>query len=145
MQVLTKEGLEEVLEHEKYAESREQYVKRMSDAGFEIYYPEPDELLLDFDTEEAVLTFKDRLKKLRAELKLQLPARIWPSKSGYPRCHASVRVTWVLTIRQRIAFQTVLGSDPVRELLSLVRDWHDDPYPSLLADLPEYIAQAKEI
>ena len=133
---LTPDQLDEVLSTERYLESRIEYCKRMEKEGFKIVHPDAWTLLLDLDSEEAKRTFETRLGRLNYELSLDLKdqakATIVPSKTK-GHYHALVRMPHKLARFERIALQAVLGSDPVREILSIFRIWRGDQYPTLLA------------
>jgi hypothetical protein len=127
----------DVLSHEKYLESRLQYVERMSAEGYSIYQPEDNELLLDLDTEEDFAFFQKAVARLQEEYPLW--GITWfahASKSGLPHRHAIVNLGYGqhITSLERVAYQAVLGSDRVRELLSLFRYFAGDPCPTLLAE-----------
>lgn len=139
MKILTDGQLEEVLDAERYRESREQYVQRKKDEGFEIYTPEDNELLLDIDSEEAYQTFLVRFERLKEEIEDamgydcgSLIYKVYDSATEGHR-HIIVTLPFEVNMHERIALQAVLGSDPVREMLSIFRVWQGDPYPTLLA------------
>lgn len=133
MRPITSTELEQILETEKYRESRERYVLRMREEGFQIQTPEENELLLDIDNIEAFDFFEIAFKRLNVEFDNCIIALIRPSKSGLPNRHILIRMPFVLTSIDRIAFQAVLGSDLTREMLSIFRLYNTDPCPSLLA------------
>jgi hypothetical protein len=66
------------------------------------------------------------------EFKEKLPYKIYNSttKDHY---HIIVEMPFEMDNEQRIIWQLLLGSDPVRELLSMFRILNNDPFPSLLA------------
>lgn len=133
MLVLSKDQLIEVLESEKYLESRQRYCARKKEEGYKIYYPEENELLLDFDDEESFQTFKRRIAIIEREAKTDIKWTVFNSTTKGHR-HVSVKMPMKIENNyERIAVQAVLGSDPIREMLSLFRAWRDDPHPTLLA------------
>lgn len=134
MKLITDAELSDVLAAEKYREKREQYVERMVAEGFGIMTPSDNELLLDIDTEDDWKFFQKAVARLQEEYPRLVNWAAWPSKSGLPRRHALVTVPFVVDDVQRIAFQAVLGSDRVREMLSLFRCRCGDPVPTLLAE-----------
>lgn len=119
-------------------EKREEFVERSKSEGLEVLFPGEGELLIDLDSEEALTTFKDLWKILckNAEEIINGPYEIWRSKGevGY---HVRINLFENLGVERRILFQAVLGSDPKRELLSLIRSLHGDSDPTLLVEDPE--------
>jgi hypothetical protein len=57
-----------------------------------------------------------------------------PSRSGLPKRHLIVRLNRPVSNAERIALQAALGSDPVREILGIVRVQHNDPHPTLFLE-----------
>lgn len=132
----------EWLDNTKYKEARKDYTERMMKEGFRIYYPEYNEITLDIDSEEDYQYFLSMYNRLKAD-KLPLfhdsTFIEQPSKSGLPNRHIIIRLnrSYILDDIERVAWQAVLGSDRVREMLSLFRIMGGDARPTLLAMLPE--------
>ena len=125
----------EILKADEYTESRVDYCERKKKEGFEILAPEGGELQIDIDSMEAFKVFKARMSRLVAEFG-NFNVRIKESSSGFPHCHVIVDFDLIdvtVTPSERIALQAVLGSDPMREMLSMIRYLRGDPCPSLLA------------
>lgn len=139
MKQLTQDELLDCIEADKYRESREAYCTRMVNEGFQIYKPEPNEVLLDIDSEDAYTTFRERFERISEELIegqgcIQVPTfKVFPSRSGGAHCHIIVTLPVEVEMRERLLLQVLLGSDPIRELLSLFRIWNGAPQPTLLA------------
>jgi hypothetical protein len=107
-------------------ETREELLARMADSGLLVVEPEDYELFIDLDTQEQCDRFALMYHKFEGEMLRRgrnCSVNITPSKSGYPwRKHAVVRVDPPgFTAVERIAWQAILGSDPMRELLSMFR------------------------
>ena len=134
MELLSIEQLADVLDVEKYRESRIDYVERMKEDGFHIFYPSEYELALDFDTKEQLEYFYQIFERFCSEHSSgNFSFKEYSSKT---KGHCHVIVTLPFRIKsdiERVAYQLILGSDPVREMLSIFRIWNEDPYPSLLA------------
>jgi len=112
--------------------TREEYIEKMEEEGFVIVYPKPNELQLDIDTQQQMDQF-DRLKWL---FDSQLPAtefKMAHSKSG-EGYHITVTLPFDVTNIERIALQAALGSDPLRELLSIFRYSRNDAEPTLFVE-----------
>ena len=139
MKTLEGEELKKVLDVDKYAESRQDYMARMESEGFKIYLPSPNEVLIDIDNEDDYEYFLIAINRFEEEFESRIPFKIIPSKSGLPHQHIICEFPFEMENLQRVAFQAVLGSDRVREMLSLFRIIQGDTYPSLLAIKPEDI------
>ena len=135
MDIVTAEQWKAILNTTAYSESREEYIERVKEEGFEIYYPNDHELFLDIDSTEAYNDFYARIERLSVEYKGVKVVYDEPSKSGLPRRHIVVYMPFPLKNHyHRIAYQAVLCSDYMRELLSLFRVDSGDPFPSLFSD-----------
>lgn len=92
--------------------------------GLVVVTPLPNELFIDIDTPEQFLTYKRRIRELRAYLRIR--TSMHPSKKGLPHRHIYVSLydgngPFNLDDWQRICLQFLLASDPVRETLSVYR------------------------
>ena len=110
--------------------------------------PAEDELQLDLDSEEAWEYFQARLVNLKqdliaiedqnnglgAALAMPLPTyEWWPSKSGLPKRHVIVKLPGkVFDNYERLAWQYVLGDDPVRGAMNFRRVLLGIPDPFVL-------------
>lgn len=86
-------------------------------------------LLLDLDTPEAKAQYARVFPKF-VEHYEPLSSNTWLSKSG--NTHVSITLRDPLPLRERIALQAALGSDGVKEVLSLVRARNGCSEPCLL-------------
>jgi hypothetical protein len=115
-----------------YRESRIDYVNRKKEEGFSIFYPEENELLLDIDSKKDLKHCKLFLSRIKDELQDDISHII--TKSTTPgHFHVSIKFPKNITPIERIALQAILGSDRVREMLSLFRLWNGETHPTLLA------------
>lgn len=114
--------------------AREKYIADMTAAGRRVELPAADQLQIDIDSYDAQRAF---------ERSWCIFSREWPeatheiraSKSGPPHAHVYVTVPgWQLEPIERIALQAALGSDPVRELLAVVRLAKGIPHPTLFVE-----------
>lgn len=94
--------------------------------GQVVILPGPRDVFLDIDSDEAFRYMTDRLADMHrmggAPGQLVLVS-VEPSKSGLPKRHVILRAPHDLSDEERIALQAVLGSDLIREFLSLMRKW----------------------
>lgn len=97
-----------------------------------VLLPEGNELFIDLDSEDSLKLFNKRLKSLGV-WHSTADKRVTPSakKNHY---HAIITLKANIDPMQRIFLQLFLGSDPIRELLSLQRILMEDPYPTLFIE-----------
>ena len=127
----TKQMMDELEALSAYRENRIAYVNRKKQEGYSIFYPEENELLLDIDSENDLQRCKLSISRMEDELQEALPFSVF--KSTTPgHYHISIKFPRKIDMLERIALQAVLGSDRVREMLSLFRLWQGEAHPSLL-------------
>ena len=114
-----------------FVESREKYIARMREGGYAVVYPTEYELQLDIDTQAQYDQFLTLYPVLAREFATCSYVE-WASKSG--GIHICVRMPIELTNTQRLALQACLGSDPLRELLGLVRESYGIENPTLFSE-----------
>lgn len=93
--------------------------------GQVVVYPSSTDVFVDIDNDADYAFLQARLLDLDThyhELKLILLSAA-PSQSGLPHRHVYLRANRDLSDAERIALQGALGSDRVREFLSLLRAW----------------------
>jgi hypothetical protein len=119
-------------------EARAEYIKRMEAEGCRVVFPSDDELQVDIDTDEHYAAFLKSWAIFERDVELfyvEKPTYVErPSRSGLPSRHITVKLPFDVTSEQRIAWQAALGSDPVRELLSMLRDMRGDEHPTLFVE-----------
>lgn len=101
-------------------ETLEEIQKRADDNGLLVVFPGPTEIQIDIDSDEQYKVFQGRLGMLGEHLPTFKVVRNAPSRSGLPKRHITIDMGQELTEDRRIALQSVLGSDPTRELLNCV-------------------------
>lgn len=117
-------------------ERRKDWIKRKEREGYRVDFPGENELFIDIDSARQWSIFKDQLKVFERNFGSVISYKVTPSKSGPPNRHIRVILPFQVNELQRIAFQAVLGSDPVRELLSIARDRQGDEHPTLFLEQP---------
>lgn len=100
-----------------------------------VLLPKDNELFIDLDSEDALTLFNKRLKRL-GTWHNTTDKQISPSKKKN-HYHAIVTLETNIDPMQRIFLQLFLGSDPIRELLSLQRILIKDPHPTLFIEKKE--------
>jgi hypothetical protein len=106
---------------------RDESIKKAIADGFEVIYSDAFHLLLDLDTAESVMAYERglvALNKTFPEFQAEEESR-WNSKSG--NLHVVVVIKepiepWVILL-----LQAALGSDGVREMISLKQLWEGTP------------------
>jgi len=115
---------------------RETAEEQAKQKGCVIVEPKPNELFIDIDSADDYAYFEKQIK--RVAMRWPCTWRASKSPSGKPgRYHVVVEFAAnelgerTLDAWQRIALQAVLGSDRVREIISVQRLLDGDPTPTL--------------
>lgn len=99
--------------------------------GCIIVHPSRRELFIDIDSKEAATNFEKCLEVFR-KTNVMMVVRRSNSPSGKPgREHIVVRLGREVSDEERILLQACLGSDPLREMLSLMRLRAGDEAPTI--------------
>jgi hypothetical protein len=86
--------------------------------GCEVQHPTDTQLFIDIDTQEDFERFSVRFSHLSTLLPDALKSKeILPSKQGFPHCHIIINFGRALSQLEQLYFQSLLGSDPKREIL----------------------------
>jgi hypothetical protein len=103
--------------------------------GWEVVLPRPTEVQIDIDNRDQYNLFDERYKNMSAYFCMKV-VRDTPSKSGgrFKR-HITVDMGMELSDAQRCAIQAVLGSDPIRELIGVMRMLLGMEHPTLFYEL----------
>jgi hypothetical protein len=122
----------------EYDELREDFIKRMEAEGNRIVLPQSNELQVDIDSDEQYAVFQKSLACLKRNETESDDIKVeeHPSRSGLPRRHITITMPFDLEPWERIAFQAALGSDPIRELVSIYRLMRNDRHPTLFVEAP---------
>lgn len=122
--------------------THEQCVTWANTLNYDIKYPDSYQLFIDIDSELAwkrFLVLYDRFDKI---LGLHTRSSWSPSKSGLPKRHVIVYLSEQYDLPTRIAFQAILGSDPMRELISMKRALNDENPDTIVCFFePKVVAQ----
>ena len=119
-------------------EHPEEYAKKH---GLEIILPQPCQLQVDIDSHTLPEHFEHCLKIIGQENPV-LCVGFTTSKSG--NIHAYVELTNEFSDHERIAMQAILGSDPVREALTLQNlSDPDNKRPQFLFELKDAVRRRK--
>lgn len=113
--------------------SSETAYREAADDNLDVILPEPYDLFIDIDDAEAYKRFDKSLDLIIQHFNGQV-IKNTPSRSGLPKRHIIVRLDRPATDAERIALQAAMGSDPVREILGIVRVQHKDPHPTLFLE-----------
>ena len=134
-------------------ESREEYQKRMIMEGKTVHMPSGNELFLDLDNHAHVDAFINSWAIFAREMMIRhdediedlVKLTITRSSSKAPH-HWHIRIAFAAFTEEfddisRIAMQGALGSDPTRELLSMLRAMNGDEFPTLLVESANWDAE----
>jgi hypothetical protein len=115
---------------------REEYLRKLaSDNHCDLLIATDQQLFLDIDSQAAYDQYRQMLPNLK---------RIYPvigideyvsrnkSLDGFLKRHIIIELLDPLTISERIALQAILGSDPMKEFLSIARDCKEIDIPVCL-------------
>jgi hypothetical protein len=111
-------------------------IKEAEEYDLFVVFPGECELQIDIDSDHAFAIYKamspivDKYFGIKSE-------KVAPSRSGLPKRHVTLELYHKLTSYQRIAIQLALGSDRVREMLSIVQEFRKDPHPTLFLEKKE--------
>jgi hypothetical protein len=97
-----------------------------------VVLPESNQLLLDIDTPEDEAVFNKNLPKFQDHVCEVSGYEKRTSRNG--NVHIYVTLARDVTNEERITFQSFLGSDQTRELLSYIREINGDPHPTLFIE-----------
>jgi hypothetical protein len=97
---------------------REDLEDLAKDSNCIVIYSEDNLLLLDLDNDESVKTFHRNIDTFRNNYSVK-KINEWKSKSG--NLHVAIEMNDNIDFRERLLLQATLGSDPKKELLSLIR------------------------
>lgn len=118
--------------------------EKAAELGRRVVLPADDELFIDIDDAESLAWYRKAQRVmfehgLLEEREFGGPVeRVSPSPSGRPdRYHVVLKFKHALTTVARIAFQAAMGSDPMRELLSLIQVHKGEPHPVVFFELAE--------
>jgi hypothetical protein len=112
-------------------QTSEEAVKQAKANGWDVAFPTDDELQLDIDDTAAARLFDLRKSMVHRHWIIDSTTRRESKSGNSQRFHLTVKLSRKVTPLERIALQMFLGSDPKRELFSLIRTTQNDPNPTL--------------
>jgi hypothetical protein len=108
-------------------------LREAADYDLDVVFPTDCELQLDIDDDRAFYIFQE-LKPIVDRYYAIFDEKVTPSRSGLPKRHVTLKLGRKVTPLERIALQTCLGSDRVRELLGVIQVLFQDPHPTLFLE-----------
>ena len=106
-------------------------IEQAKKRGMTVVQGDNNTLLLDLDASKDVERFKEMHPMVDKYFGI-VSEEYWPSKSGLPHLHVKLIIKASLGPAERIALQTILGSDPKHECFGLVKFTQGHKEPSLL-------------
>lgn len=97
-------------------------------AGCSIVYPKNNELQIDIDTHDDYARFEAAIENMPGGLVFSVVEK--SSRSGIPHKHITVTLSKNFSDLEKIALQFMLGSDYIRESLSVSRVLHGIEKPT---------------
>lgn len=98
-------------------------------AGQTVVFSDSQTILLDLDNADSQFMYERVLPIIQRHIPITEDER-WASKSG--NLHVKLILAEPLPVMERILIQSALGSDPVREFLTMLRVQEGNPNPSML-------------
>lgn len=135
-------GIDDVLlkaDEDKYLLCRTSQESReyAADLGLEVHIPEPNELFIDLDNDDAKETLYRNLPLVQSMFPIGSNPKLRKSPSGaVGHYHARLRTVGPMAVKDRIILQMALGGDVRHGLRSLSRVENNDPDPILFFETP---------
>lgn len=101
--------------------------------NLDVVFPKDNELQIDIDNEHAFVIFEKMVEILDRHYGVYR-IQTKPSRSGLPKRHVTVTLRDKISNMERIALQACVGSDRVREILSVVQEKNGDPHATLFLE-----------
>lgn len=108
--------------------------------GLQVVFPSSRELQVDIDSAESMAVFLANVDRLNHE---GYEVRPSPSRA-VGHYHITVRLPYEVTPLERIALQAMLGSDPVREMLSYGRLQRGIDQPTIFFERPRRLPPGRQ-
>jgi hypothetical protein len=114
----------QIIDKEYEEWTQKEFIKYCERMGIELFIPDDNTLILDLDSSDAVTALGPKLDRLNEMMAFNgncvSLTEIRPSTTP-SHFHAYLRIQYKLDIVSRVGCQMFLGSDPVKELLSMQR------------------------
>lgn len=131
--------------HDDHYTRMEHAAKAAKEKGLVIVLPKANELFIDIDDAEGLARFEKFFPKVRELIEVERH-HIRPSPSGEKdHYHITVVFAHALFDYERIALQAILGSDPMREVLSWQRQRNGQENPTLFFERPEDLLEEARV
>lgn len=105
--------------------------------GCVVVLPEVNQLLIDIDSPDAEVIYNKNKPKFELHIAVILMEERKTSRNG--NTHIYVTLDRNIDASERVLFQSFLGSDQTRELLSFVRILNEDAHPTLFIEKPQQL------
>ena len=101
--------------------------------GLLVVVPLPNQIQIDIDSDADYAVYTSNYPTV-ARIRTITAQSCQPSRNKIEGKHITLTFEETLTPIERIAFQAILGSDRIREALSLERIYNNDPTPTLFLE-----------
>jgi len=108
-------------------------LKEAETDNLDVVFPAANELQIDIDSDHAYAIYQE-MYPLIDKYYFVSQVKETPSRSGGEKRHITVILGRDVSVYERIALQIALGSDRVREYLSVVQAMQNDPHPTLFLE-----------
>ncbi len=118
---------------------QEKIIEIAASKGLKCVFPEEDELQLDYDNPDSDMGAYDKVLTCLGNHDWVVKGWLKTTSAG-GNAHYYVKLDKPMQVLQRMIVQAAMGSDPIREVLSMVRHSHKSPQPLALFEKPaEYM------
>lgn len=111
--------------------------REAKDDGCIVVLPEDNQLLIDIDSPEAQAVYDKNIENFHLHIANVVYEDRKVSRSGNK--HIYVTLDRNIDATERVLFQSFLGSDQTRELLSFIRILNEDEHPTLFIEKPQQL------
>lgn len=128
------------------APNSERAIQEAANLGLDVVFPQPSQLQIDIDDVNQYWVFHENLGILEQHIfgdyldVSDKPSRNDGAREDKFKRHVTVNLPRNISNVERIMFQALLGSDPKREILSLVQELAGDPHPTLFLEKRQPLA-----
>lgn len=98
-----------------------------------VVFPMANQLQIDIDNEHSYAVYQKMFEIIDRHYGVRSTSDK-PSRSGLPKRHITLTLNQNVTNMERIALQACMGSDRVREILSVVQEASGDPHATLFLE-----------
>lgn len=120
---------------QRYGQTRKDYYAELESKGMVVVTPKPNQIFIDIDTEEQYNRYNVMFGIVSKNIASVFKVYDEPSPSNKPfHRHIIIELPFDVSEMERLVYQAVLGSDSIKEFLSLLRIYAGELPATLLAE-----------